>query len=138
MTQHVRSKRRILTICQLQGKLAEREYLGAQKHIVNLERARDQLCDFADQMLDTDGETHSAMLAAKMEFGHRLIALGRLQKSRIAKDQKAAETLLSKAHLSKRKTGRAADDLRQATNSCEIRQQQIQPHRTQTPHRKEQ
>lgn len=127
MTQSVRSKKRILSICQLQGKLAERDYLGAQKNVVKLEKSRDQLSALADQMLDVDGETRSAAVAAKMEFGHRLIALGHVQEERITRDQKTTAMLLSKAYQSKQKEERAAYDFRQAAKSSENRRQQIQP-----------
>lgn len=134
MTRHVRSKKRILTICQMNGKLAERDYLRARKDIMKREASRDQLYVMTDQMLDMDGYIPSATLAAKIEFGHRLISLNRLQKERIAQDEKAAAMLLSKAYLSKRQEDRAAQDLRSATKSFESRQQKNQPGRTKSRH----
>lgn len=130
MSKFVRSKKRILSICHVQGKVAERDYLGARKKIVRLEKSSDQLRVMADQMLDTRGNIHSAMLAAKMEFGYRLIMLNRLQRTRIDQNQRVAETLLSEAHLSRRKEDRAACNFRQAAKSCDIRQQHNQARRT--------
>ncbi|MEW4467110.1 hypothetical protein AB1K62_04675 [Parasphingorhabdus sp. JC815] len=134
MTRHIRSKQRILTICKVNGKMTERDYLRARKDIVKREASRDQLGVMTKQMLDMGGCLSSATLAAKMEFGHRLISLNQHQKQRIAQDEKAAAMLLSKAHLSKQQEEQAAQSLRATTKSFENRQQQNQPVRTKSRH----
>lgn len=130
MNKYVHSKERVLGICKLQGKLAQRDYLGAEKNIEKLEMSREQLGVMAGQMLDTSGCVHSAMLAAKLEFGHRLITLNGQQKAKIAKGRKAATMLQSEAYLSARREERAQQDFRQARKSSENRLQQNQPYQT--------
>tara|TARA_R110000772_G_scaffold75873_2_gene164335 strand:+ start:242 stop:679 length:438 start_codon:yes stop_codon:yes gene_type:complete len=127
MSKYVHSKKRVLGICKLQGKLAQRDYLGAEKNIAKLEMSREQLAMMADEMLDTSDCIQSGMLAAKLEFGHRLINLTGLQKAKIVQSRRAATMLQSKAHLSARREERAELDFRQATKSSEYHRQQSQP-----------
>lgn len=127
MSKYVQSKKRLLSICKLRGKLAQSDYLSAEKNITKLELSREQLGVMAGQMLDTRSCVHSAMLAAKLEFGHRFITLQGLQKAKIVKERKAATMLQSEAFLSGRREERAQQDFRQAKKSNENRLQQCQP-----------
>lgn len=128
MSKYVNSKKRILGICKLQGKLAQRAYLAAEKNIAKLEMSREHLGAMADQMLDTSDCIQSDMLAAKLEFGHRLISLDGLQKTKITQGKEAAPMLQSKAYLSARREERAEQDLRKARTSGENDLQKNQPY----------
>ncbi|MEH6757812.1 MAG: hypothetical protein V7676_09885 [Parasphingorhabdus sp.] len=119
MSKNIDSQKRLLNICKLQQKLAQRDYLGAEKNIARLEISRDQLDVMADQMLENRGAMHAALLSAKLEFGHRLIRLAGLQQVKIVQGRQAAIRLQSAARLTARRVERVEQDFRKAKKQAE-------------------
>ncbi len=127
MSKHLNSKTRILGVCQLQNRLARQIYLGAERDIARMEMSREHLRTMAGQMSENQEVVQSALLAARMELAHRLIALNGRQKDRVTQDRQAAAALQSEVFFSARREDRAAMDLKQARKSSVHRQQQNQP-----------
>lgn len=128
MSKYAQSKKRVWCICQLQGKVAQRDYLHTQKNITRLEMSRERLRVMASQILDIGDCTRSTLLAANMEFGHRLIILNSRQEAMIIQDREAMALLRSEVFLSAQKEERAERDYRQAKKSSTYQRQQDQPY----------
>ncbi len=130
---NMHAKKRLLGVCRLQAKLTQRDLVHAESQAVRLEMSHAQILAMADDMLGTIDCSQSAMLASRLEFGHRLITLSSVQKQKIAEAQHIAATLRSSAHISTLREERAELNFRRARNSHDQRVLEKQPYRIGKP-----
>ncbi len=113
---NMRAKKRLLSVCRMQAKLSQWDLIHAESQAVRLEISHAQILAIADDMLGTIDSRQSAMLAGRLEFGHRLIALSSVQKLKMAEAQNIAKALRSSVHSSTLREERAEQKFRSARN----------------------